>query len=180
MEKLLRVQKYIALSGLCSRRKAEELIIQGKVKVNGETVAIGASCEKTDKIEVEDKLIEFDLENFVYIVMNKSSGYLSTKSDEFDRKTVYDLLDAKDNLPNLFSLIAFMAASPEVIIFCKNLSSIVNCLRNSLTFILDLGALDKNTTFFEFFNNLSTASIAFLLSKTPSCITPHRSITNVS
>lgn len=104
MEEKTRVQKFIAVSGLCSRRNAEELIKDGKVKVNGQTISIGDSCYKTDKIEVEGKVINFNLNDMVYIVLNKSSGYVTTKTDEFGRKTVYDFLDPKDKRDNLFSV----------------------------------------------------------------------------
>lgn len=103
-EKPTRVQKFIALSGLCSRRKAEELINQGRVKVNGDVITIGKTCLKSDKIEVDDKEIKFDLDDMIYIILNKSSGYVTTKSDEFGRKTIYDFLKKEDNKSNLFSI----------------------------------------------------------------------------
>jgi len=54
MSEKTRVQKFIAVSGLCSRRKAEDLIKEGKVKVNGKIIEIGAQCFETDKIEITD------------------------------------------------------------------------------------------------------------------------------
>jgi len=99
-----RIQKFIALSGLCSRRKAEELIKEGKVKVNNKLVTIGDQCLPTDKIEVNGEIISFDPYDMVYIVMNKSSGYVTTNADEFQRKTIYDFLKEKDKKTNLFSV----------------------------------------------------------------------------
>lgn len=104
MDEKKRVQKFIALSGFCSRRKAEELIIDKRVKVNGETVSIGDSCFEKDKIEIDGKEIYFNSKEMVYIVMNKSSGYVTTNNDEFCRKTIYDFLDQKDKRDNLFSV----------------------------------------------------------------------------
>lgn len=104
MNTRIRVQKFIALSGLCSRRNAEKLIKEGKVKVNNKIISIGDSCLKTDEIKVNDKIISFNLENMIYIVMNKSSGYITTNSDEYGRKTVYDFLEEKDKINNLFSI----------------------------------------------------------------------------
>jgi 23S rRNA pseudouridine2605 synthase len=104
MATLTRVQKFIALSGLCSRRKAEVLIEEGRVKVNGEIISIGDQCLETDVIKVDDKEIKFNTQDLIYILLNKSKGYVSTKSDEFDRKTIYDFLDPKDNRDNLFSI----------------------------------------------------------------------------
>lgn len=93
MEKI-RVQKIIAESGYCSRRKAEELISQGRVKINGRECGLG------DKALPNKDLISIDGENiFVpkkkqmyYIMLHKPRGYVTTMSDELDRKCVTDLL----------------------------------------------------------------------------------------
>ena len=93
MEKI-RVQKIIAESGYCSRRKAEELISQGRVKINGRECGLG------DKALLNKDLISIDGENiFVpkkkqmyYIMLHKPRGYVTTMSDELDRKCVTDLL----------------------------------------------------------------------------------------
>lgn len=99
-----RVQKFIALSGLCSRRKAELLIEEKRVKVNGRVIEIGDQCLPTDVIKVDNRLINFDLDDKVYILLNKPKGYVSTRADEFNRDTVFDLLKPKDRKSNIFSV----------------------------------------------------------------------------
>ena len=88
-----RIQKVIANSGYCSRRRAEELIALGKVKVNDEVMTtLGYKVKKNDKIEVEDVIITNE-KDYVYYLLNKPSGVVSTTSDEKGRKTVVDLID---------------------------------------------------------------------------------------
>ena len=89
----VRLQKLIAESGLCSRRKAEELIKQGRVRVNGRTAHIGDSATPNDVIMVDsDRLrIEKKREKY-YIMLNKPRGYVTTMSDELDRRCVTELL----------------------------------------------------------------------------------------
>lgn len=103
MEKA-RVQKFIALSGYCSRRKAEELIERGVVKVNGVISKLGDQCLPTDSIYVEGKKINFNVSDKVYIVMNKARGYVCSNEDKYNEKTVFDLLDKKDNKAGIFSV----------------------------------------------------------------------------
>lgn len=87
-----RLQKVIALSGYCSRRKAEELINSGKVKVNGKIIKeMGTKVESTDYIEVEGNPIE-QIEDKVYYLLNKPRGVVATSKDEKGRKTVVDLI----------------------------------------------------------------------------------------
>lgn len=89
-----RVQKIIAASGLCSRRKAEELIDQGKVTVNGEKITLGDQADvKTDRIMVGKQLVE--IPEHLYLVLHKPSGYLTTRSDLWDRKDIMGLIDTK-------------------------------------------------------------------------------------
>lgn len=86
-----RLQKVIAQSGLCSRRKAEELIKAGLVRVNGKVVdELGTKVSAKDDIEVRGKLLE--KEEKIYYVLNKPKGCMSTCNDEHDRKTVLDYL----------------------------------------------------------------------------------------
>lgn len=93
MEKI-RIQKMIADSGYCSRRKAEELISRGKVKLNGHPVKLGDKCGYQDIVTVDgERLYMPRRKNFVYIMMNKPRGYVTTVSDELDRRCVMDLLD---------------------------------------------------------------------------------------
>lgn len=104
MEERARVQKFIAISGYCSRRKAEDLIENGKVSVNGKIVKLGDLCLPTDVIKVENKVISFDLDDKIYIILNKPKGYVTTNFDEFNRRTVFDLLSPNDRKSNIFSV----------------------------------------------------------------------------
>ncbi|UNT96321.1 pseudouridine synthase [Allobaculum mucilyticum] len=84
-----RLQKLIAQSGVCSRRKAEELILAGKVKVNGKVVStLGTKADFSDRITVDGKAITRDEK--VYYVLNKPKGCVSTVKDDKDRHTVMD------------------------------------------------------------------------------------------
>ncbi len=96
MEKI-RIQKIIADCGYCSRRKAEELMNQGKVKLNGRPVKPGDKATVRDVITVNGERIYIPKKkNFVYIVMNKPRGYVTTMNDELGRKCVTELLDGVD------------------------------------------------------------------------------------
>ena len=87
-----RLQKVIASSGVCSRRKAEELIVNGKVKVNGKVVTeLGTKVDSKDEIEVNDKLIS--KEEKEYYLLNKPRGVITSTSDDKGRTTVVDLID---------------------------------------------------------------------------------------
>lgn len=92
MEKV-RLQKIIAESGLCSRRKAEELIAQGCVKVNGRTAHIGDGATAKDIVTVNgDRLNTPKKREKYYLMLNKPRGYVTTMSDELDRRCVTELL----------------------------------------------------------------------------------------
>ena len=93
-----RLQKIIAMKGYCSRRKAEELITKGKVKVNGELVTtMGYKASVNDFIEVEGNPLD-EVEDKVYYLLNKPRGVVTTSSDEKGRKTVVDLIDTKKRI----------------------------------------------------------------------------------
>ena len=86
-----RLQKIIAKAGLCSRRKAEELIVNGEVKVNGIVVTeLGTTVGIKDRVYVYGK--EIQSESKVYYVLNKLRNTISANSDDRGRKTVLDLL----------------------------------------------------------------------------------------
>lgn len=86
-----RIQKRIAASGVASRRKAEDLIREGRVKVNGHVVeSLGMKVGPKDEVTVDDVVIS-KLSN-LYLVLNKPRGYLSTVSDDLGRKTILDLV----------------------------------------------------------------------------------------
>ncbi len=86
-----RLQKVLAHANIASRRKSEEIISEGRVKVNGVVVTeLGFKVEKNDKIEVDGKPIE--MAQHLYFLLNKPTGYVSTTSDDKNRKTVLDLL----------------------------------------------------------------------------------------
>ena len=87
-----RLQKIIASSGYCSRRKAEELISKGKVKVNGDIITeMGYKAGVYDYIEIEGNPIN-KVEDKVYYILNKPRGIVTTSSDDKGRKTVVDLI----------------------------------------------------------------------------------------
>lgn len=84
----------IADCGFCSRRKAEELISNGRVKLNGHPVKLGDKCGFKDIITIDGERIYMPRKkNLLYLMMNKPRGYVTTVSDELDRRCVMDLLD---------------------------------------------------------------------------------------
>lgn len=93
MEKV-RLQKYIADSGLMSRRAAEKEIEMGNVSVNGHVATLGTKVDpRNDNVTFKGKKIRYEKPEYIYIMMNKPRGYLSSTSDDRDRKCVTDLLD---------------------------------------------------------------------------------------
>ena len=95
----VRLQKFLANSGVASRRKCEELILEGKVSVNGKVVnELGTKINPSvDKVECCGKLIHSS-EKKVYILLNKPIGYVTTAKDQFDRDSVLDLVKVKEKV----------------------------------------------------------------------------------
>lgn len=94
-----RLQKYLANCGVASRRKCEEYILQGKVKVNGDIVTeLGTKINpEKDIIEFENKRVKENTKN-VYILLNKPIGYVTTADDQFGRDTVLDLVKVRERI----------------------------------------------------------------------------------
>ena len=92
-----RLQKVIAASGIASRRKAEDLIKQGKVTVNGNIInTLGTKVSSKDIIEINGKILEKEPKE--YYLLNKPRGIITSTSDEKGRKTVIDLIDTKTHI----------------------------------------------------------------------------------
>ena len=87
----IRLQKHLSECGIASRRKAEELIEQGKVKINGHIASLGAKVDpKRDKVTVRGKAV-VPVNEKIYIMLNKPRGYITTMRDELGRKNVSEL-----------------------------------------------------------------------------------------
>lgn len=93
-----RLQRVLSASGLASRRRAEELIREGRVRVDGQVVTeMGVKVDPTrQKVELDGKIIP--QQRLRYIVLNKPSGYITTTSDERGRRTVMDLIDVTERV----------------------------------------------------------------------------------
>lgn len=94
MEEEIRLQKFLAMNGVASRRKCEEYILDGKVKVNGKIITeLGTKINPNkDKIEFEEKVIKNNNEKHIYILLNKPIDYVTTVCDQFGRNSVLDLV----------------------------------------------------------------------------------------
>ena len=88
----MRLQKYLAKAGIASRRKAEELIRQGRIAVNGKKAeTMGIIVSEADRIEMDGRIVRPGTQP-VYIMLNKPAGYVTTVKDQFSRPTVMDLV----------------------------------------------------------------------------------------
>lgn len=99
MEENIRLQKFLANQGICSRRKAEEYILQRQVQVNGKVVTelgVKINPDKDEVIFKGNKVRKIDKK--VYILLNKPIGYVTTTKDQFERSTVLDLVHVKEKI----------------------------------------------------------------------------------
>ena len=86
----MRLNKYLAASGVASRRECDKLILDGKVTVNGKTAALGIDVGESDEVCVSGKPV--NIKKNEYYILNKPKGYICSVSDEKGRKTVLDLM----------------------------------------------------------------------------------------
>ena len=95
----IRLQKFLAEAGVASRRKSEELILNGKIKVNGNLITeLGTKVNpEKDEIEYNNKIVQVEKRK-VYILLNKPIGYVTTVKDQFQRESVLDLVKVKERL----------------------------------------------------------------------------------
>jgi len=92
-----RIQKLIASSGYCSRRKAEDLIVKGKVKLNGKIITeLGTKASSKDEILIDGNVIASEEKE--YYLLNKPMGVIATTKDEKGRKTVIDIINTKKRI----------------------------------------------------------------------------------
>ena len=92
---MYRVQKLLSQYGYCSRRKAEELIKEGRVKVNKKVIQIGDKATEKDKIYVDDKLVQ--KKDLIYLMFNKPVGFVTSLEDKHNR-TIMEFLDLKQRV----------------------------------------------------------------------------------
>jgi len=97
MEKM-RINKFLANKGICSRREADKLIEDGKVEVNGKKATTGEKVDEKDYIKINGKKIGIEEEKKVYILLNKPKKCLCSSKDDRGRKTVVDMVNAKERI----------------------------------------------------------------------------------
>lgn len=90
-ELLIRLNKYIANAGVCSRREADKLIVSGIIKVNGKVIReLGTKISPTDKVQYDEQVL--NSEKKYYVLLNKPKGFITTTDDPFERRTVMSLV----------------------------------------------------------------------------------------
>lgn len=92
----MRINKYLSEAGVASRRKADELIAQGRVEINSKKAEIGMQVEEGDKITVDDE--EVKLEKKAYYAFYKPKGYVTTTKEEHGMKTIMDIIDVPETV----------------------------------------------------------------------------------
>ncbi|MCH4888839.1 rRNA pseudouridine synthase [Acidaminobacter sp. JC074] len=93
----MRVHKYMAKAGVASRRKSEEMVKEGLVKINGETAGLGSMVSEGDVVTVSGHVVTLE-ETMVYLMLNKPLECVTTAEDQFGRKTVMDYIDVPERV----------------------------------------------------------------------------------
>lgn len=94
----IRINKFIASCGVCSRRNADAIVLEGRVKVNGKVVTeLGKKITNNDIVEVDNNPISLETKK-IYIMLNKPKGYVTTSKEQFNRPSVLDLIDANERV----------------------------------------------------------------------------------
>jgi 23S rRNA pseudouridine2605 synthase len=90
---MMRLNKYLSLAGIASRRRCDDLIMAGLIRVNGKMIDQVGVCidEKKDRVEYQGQPVTLP-DEFIYVILNKPKGVLTTARDQYDRKTVLDLI----------------------------------------------------------------------------------------
>ena len=88
----MRINKYLAEKGVASSRHADEMIANGRVKINGVVATLGATVSENDEVCVDEQILSQEETALEYYIMNKPTGVLCTVSDDRGRKTVMDFL----------------------------------------------------------------------------------------
>ncbi len=88
----MRINKYLADNGVASRRHADEMILSGRIKINGQVALLGMNVTESDIISVDDQPINNQEKKLYYYMMNKPKGVVCTVADDRGRKTVMDYL----------------------------------------------------------------------------------------
>lgn len=178
-----RLQKIIAQAGICSRRQAENLILNGKVSVDGKIIReLGAKADINQKIRVDGKLLHFDTEK-IYILLNKPRGYVSTAHDDRGRKTILELLSENFREKRVYP-VGRLDLNSEGLILLTNDGELTNSLihprfeiektyRAKISGILTEEKLDKLRAGIELDDGLTAPAEIYLLDKDLVEITIH-------
>ena len=92
MEKKIRINKFLSESGYCSRRKADKMIEDGRIKINGILCVMGEKVSISDKISIDDKLIHFSKKEPIYIAFNKPIGVVCTTDTRVEKNNIIDYI----------------------------------------------------------------------------------------
>ena len=126
-----RLQKFLAKSGIGSRRHCESLIKEGLVKVNGEVAKIGISVSEKDQVEYDSKVIEFSKEELKVIILNKPEGVLSSNAREKKIPITFDYLPKEGSQRNWISIGRLDINTSGLMLFTNNGNFANKCMHPS-------------------------------------------------